>query len=54
MQPGLGWCEVKERIHLITGGGEEEEGCLGLAREMAAGMKMDFHLWHFLSLKAEV
>lgn len=53
-QPELGWYEVKGRIHLITGGVEEEGGCLGLVKETVAGMRMDFHLWHFLSLKAEV
>ncbi len=53
-QPALGWSGVKGRIHLITGEVEEEEGCLGLVRETAAGMRMGSHLWHFLSLKAEV
>lgn len=33
---------------------EEEEGYLGLVTETAVGMKMGSHLWHFLSLKAEV
>lgn len=50
MQPELGWYEVKERIHLITGIVEGEGGCLGLVKEIAAGMRMDFHLWHFLWL----
>lgn len=54
MQPALGWSLVKGRIHLVTGGAEEEEGCLGLAKETAVGMRMGFLLWHFLSLKAEV
>lgn len=54
MQPGLGWSEVKGRIHLITEEVEEEEGCLGPAKEMAAGMKMGSHLWHLLWLMVEV
>lgn len=33
---------------------EEEEGCLGLVKETAVGMKMGSHLWHFLLLRAEV
>lgn len=53
-QPEMGWYEVKGKIHLIVGVVEEEVGCLGLVKEMAAGMRMDFHLWHFLLLKAEV
>lgn len=53
MQPGLGWSGVKGRIHLIMGEAEEEEGCLGLVRETAAGRRMGSHLWHFL-LKDEV
>lgn len=44
MQPGLGWSVVKGRIHLITGGVEEEEGCLGLVKEMVVGMRKDSHL----------
>lgn len=54
MQPGLGWSGVKGRIHLIMGGVEEEEGCLGLVKETAVGMRKGSHLWHFLSLKAGV
>lgn len=54
MQPGLGWSLVKGRIHLITGEVEEEEGCLGLVKETAVGMRMGSLLWHFPSLKAEV
>ncbi|AWP02817.1 Hypothetical protein SMAX5B_002386 [Scophthalmus maximus] len=53
MQPGLGWSGVKERTHLIMDV-EEEGGCLGLARETAVGMRTGFHLWHSLSLRAEV
>lgn len=48
MQPGLGWSGAKGRIHSITGGVEEEEGCLGLVKVMAAGMRKGSHLWHFL------
>lgn len=54
MQPGLGWSGVKGRIHLIMGEVQEEEGCLGLVKETAVGMRMGSHLWHFLSPKAEV
>lgn len=54
MQPGLGWSGVKGRIHLITEEVEEEEGCLDLVRETAVGMRMGFHLWRCLLLKAEV
>lgn len=51
MQPGLGWSEVKGRIHLIT---VEEEGFRGPVKETAAEMRMGYHLWHHLSLKAVV
>lgn len=54
MRPGQGWSEVKGRIHLITEEVEEEEGCLGPVKVIVVGMRMDSHLWHFLSLKAEV
>lgn len=54
MPPGLGWFGVKGRIHLITGGAEEEEGCLGLEKETAVGTRKGSHLWRFLGLKAEV
>lgn len=54
MQPGLGWSLVKGKIHLTRGEVEEEEGCLGLVKETAVGMRTGCLLWHFLSLKAEV
>ena len=53
-QPGLGWSGVRGKIHLITGAVEEEEGCQGLVKERAVGMRMGSHLWHFLLLKAGV
>lgn len=53
-QPGRGWFAATGRIHLIMGEAEEEGGCLGLERETAAGTRTGSHLWHFLSLKAEV
>lgn len=52
--PGLGWFGVKGRIHLVTGGAEEEEGCLGLEKETAVGTRRGSHLWHFLWPKAGV
>lgn len=52
--PGLGWFGAKGRSRLITGGAEEEEGCLGLEKETAVGTTKDSHLWRFLWLKAEV
>jgi len=54
MRPGLGLSLVKGRIHLIKGDVEEEEGCLGLVKETAVGMRTGCLLWHFLLLKAEV
>lgn len=54
MQPGLGWYEVKGSIHLIMKEVREVGGCPDLVKETAAVKSMDFHPWHFLSLKAEV
>lgn len=54
MQPGLGWSGEKVMIRLIMEEVEAEEGCLGLAKEMAAGTRMGFLLWHILLLRAEV
>lgn len=42
-EPGLS--EEKEKIHLSV---EEEEDCQGPVKGMAAGMKMDSHLWPLL------
>lgn len=50
----LGWSWETGMIHSITEEAEEEEGYLGLERGTAAEMKMGFHLWHFLWLRAAV
>lgn len=52
-QPGPGWSLVKGRIRLITGELQEEEGCLRLVKETAAGGRRGSLLWP-LSLMAEV
>lgn len=53
-QPGLGWSGVKGRTHLLTEGGEEVEGCRGLVKVTAVGMKRGYLPWHYPSLRAEV